>query len=121
MRKMVKKEVPIKEIKADALPVLRKQILERLFTAKERTWGERYTQAITMPETNEDLLFRYLCDLEETGLRMQAVIMGEKVMPGIGKSELFKRYINSLKAHVGRIINTLQDMGYDMETPPEPE
>jgi hypothetical protein len=147
--RMIKKKVPIKEIDSDVFPTLCKEILENVFKTKSKIWGERYTQSITKPMTNEDLLFGYLNDLDETSLRMQALIMGKeisiqndkieigrihdpKVQNQIMKeiddratqeddyrSDLYKTYINNLKREVGLIISTLQDMGYDMETPPE--
>jgi hypothetical protein len=98
----------------DILPITRK-ILEHHIKQKHRYW-KNYRKAITKPQTNEDLLFGYLCDLEETTLRIQGVIMGEKLK--VDRKQPLETYINNWKGHVGRIINMLEDMGFDMKTPP---
>jgi hypothetical protein len=111
-RKRIK--IKLNKIEGDVLPEIRK-LLERMIKEKTKLWGKtRYAQTILQPKTNEDLLFLNLEALAENALRMQ-----ECVMKDFTKSDFFKVYINNFKEHIGRIIGVLEDMGFDMETPPQ--
>ena len=105
----------------DVLPEVSEMIAKHIQLESEY-WGNAWFKTFIEPKTHEDLLFGCLEDLRETALRIQTVLMRQKTKTDnelvIDADKLLKHYIENIKRHIGTLIIRLEDMGFDMKTPP---
>lgn len=91
-------------IGGDVLPDVGK-ILDVHIKQKTKYWGTRWKEMLGKPETQKDLLFGSFVDLEETALRIQAVLIRKTI-----NYEFLKIYLQNISNHITRINSFLEDI-----------
>jgi len=108
----MKKKFPIKDVGQDILGVVSKMIDAKI-KQEEKYWGEEHFRMIVKPETLEELLFMGLTDLEETSLRIRAMIIKSPTVFPINQKELLSGYIDSFFLKLAWIFGKFKELGYD--------
>ena len=112
----------IEELKEDVLPKVRK-IINQILQQKTKYWGKGALEKIVKSQTLEDVLYTNLEALQETTLRIQALIIDpDAINPKLKhlklRDKFFREYVENMKAHISRIFIALEDLGFDVKSPP---
>lgn len=95
---------PIGEIKGDVLPDVARIIKEHNEN-KTKEWGRQWGEILLKPKTQRDLLFGAFVDLEETALRVQAILMRKKI-----NYQFLKIYLKNIQEHISKINTVLEEI-----------